>query len=561
MRRRLAVAALLLLVACAREPSRPVGADEPDATPPGSTSAAAAVTPGAEADGIAWFAGTPAEALAQAARERKPVLLYWTAAWCPPCHELKAHVFSRPEVIARSRAFVAVHLDGDTEGAQKFGETWRVLGYPTAVVLRPDGTELTRVGGGMDLEAYAEALDVALAERRPVAAILAGLGEPGSEPVGAARPGAGVNPNPAALSAEDCRRLAYHGWSAEVDVDPATRSRALGAAAARCPAEAAIERARLTILAGQDAAVAELEALRSGARPSPRLAAFVADLHALLQQPSLAPRIVDLLRYPSDELLLAARRALPADVEALRTNWVALLLLAARDPSVSPGLQLSSVGGALHVQQGLAAGPLPASLIDEARSLAAARLAQHPAGFARSGVVNGASIVYAELGDRAAARRLLEQEVRTSKTPHYYLSDLADLAEAEGDRAEALGLFEQAYAKAEGPASRFQWGGLYVQALLRLVPHDAKRIETATLAVLGELDGRDRLYTRSRVRLLQLDAGLRDWAGDQVDAPAVIVKLRERMRPICARYPATDPARDLCEGFLAPGSASFRSPT
>jgi hypothetical protein len=545
MRRLLAPVALLALAACARDSSPPLDAAQPAAAATASP-AAAATGRAAESDGIAWFAGTPAEALAQAARERKPVLLYWTAAWCPPCHELRAHVFSRPEVIARSRSFVAVHLDGDTDGAQKLGEAWRVLGYPTAVVLRPDGTELTRVGGGMDLEAYAEALDVALAERRPVAAVLASVDEAGSGPAGAARAGA--------LSSEDCRRLAYHGWSAEVDVDLASRSRALENAAARCPAEAAIERARLTILAGQDGAAAEAGALRSGARPSSRLVALVERLHALLQQPSLAPRIVDLLRYPGDELLLAARRALPGDLEALRTNWVALLLLDARDPSVSPGLQLNSVGGALRVQQGLAAGPLPASLMDEARSLTAARLAQYPAGFARSGVVNGASIVYAEIGDRAAARRLLEREARTSKTPHYYLSDLADLAEAEGGRAEALTLFEQAYAKAQGPASRFQWGALYVQALLRLAPHDAKRIETATLAVLGELDGRDRLYTRSRVRLVRLDAGLRGWADGQVGAPAVLVKLRARMRPICVRYPATDPARGVCDGFLAVAS-------
>ena len=146
--------------------------------------------------------------------------------------------------------------------------------------------------------------------------------------------------------------------------------------------------------------------------------------------------------------------------------------------------------------------------------------------------------------------------MRTSKTPHYYLSDLADLAEAEGSRDEALRLFEQAYAKAQGPASRFQWGTLYVQALLRLAPEDSKRVETATLAVLAELDGRDRLYTRSRVRLVRLDTGLREWARAMPAAPAVLARLRQRMQPICARYPAADPAHGACEEFLADRSAS-----
>jgi protein disulfide-isomerase len=389
----------------------------------------------------------------------------------------------------------------------------------------------------MDLEAYADALDVALAERRPVAAMLADLDRPAV----------------AGLAAEDCRRLAYHGWSSEVGANPARRSRALKAAAERCPPEAAVERARLVLLAAGDAAEAERTVLAAGAVPSPRLVALVTRLHPLLRQPALARRIADVARFPSDALLLAAKRALPAEVDELRADWLALLLGDARNPAISPGQQLNSVASALQVQKGLAGTPLPASLADEARTLVEDRLTRFPDGFARSGVVNGASLVYAELDDRAAARRLLEQEVRRSKTPHYYLSDLADLAEADGRSAEALTLFEQAYAQTKGPASRFQWGTLYLQALLRLAPRDTRRIEMAGLAVIGELDGPDRLYTRSRVRLEKLDAGLRRWAAANPGAPAVLANLRKRLGPVCARYPAADPVHASCAGFLVEG--------
>jgi protein disulfide-isomerase len=540
MRRLPVLATLLALAACDRGSPAPAAASPASPVQPRRPGAAEAAVADSVADGIAWSTGPLADAFAQAAREKKPVLLYWTAAWCPPCHELKAHVFSRPEVIARSRSFVAVYLDGDTEGAQKLGETYHVLGYPTAIVLRPDGTEVTRVGGGMDLEAYADALDVALAERRPVAAILADL-----EVLDAA-----------VLPAEDCRRLAYHGWASEVGADPARRARALEMAAERCPPEAAVERARLVLLAAGDAAEAERAALAGGAAPSPRLVALVTRLHPLLRQPGLAPRIADVARFPADELLQAAKRALPAEVDELRADWLGLLLGDARNPAISPGQQLNAVAGALHVQKGLAGLPLPASLVDEARTLVDDRLTRFPDGFARSGVVNGASLVYAELDDRASARRLLEQEVRRSKTPHYYLSDLADLAEADGRPAEALTLFEQAYAQTNGPASRFQWGTLYLQALLRLAPRDTRRIETAALAVIAELDGPDRLYTRSRVRLERLDAGLRRWAEANPGAPAVLAKMRARLKPVCARYPAADPAQATCAAFLADGTAT-----
>ena len=49
----------------------------------------------------------------------------------------------RREFIERSSLFVPVYLDGDTELAQAQGERFGVLGYPTMIVLAPDGTEIT----------------------------------------------------------------------------------------------------------------------------------------------------------------------------------------------------------------------------------------------------------------------------------------------------------------------------------------------------------------------------------------------------------------------------------
>ena len=85
----------------------------------------------------------------------KPVLLYWGAQWCPPCKQLKSAVFSRPDFIEKSKLFVAVYLDGDLPDAQKWGDVFRVTGYPTVVVLKPDRTEITRIAGNMDLSLYA----------------------------------------------------------------------------------------------------------------------------------------------------------------------------------------------------------------------------------------------------------------------------------------------------------------------------------------------------------------------------------------------------------------------
>src|ERR1022692_4574755 len=107
-----------------------------------------------EAPGIDWYAGDVASAFRQAQSQHKPVFLYWGAKWCPPCQQLKSSVFSRSDFIAKTRQFIAVHLDGDDPGAQKWGEKFHVLGYPTVVILRPDQREVTRLSGGMDLSLY-----------------------------------------------------------------------------------------------------------------------------------------------------------------------------------------------------------------------------------------------------------------------------------------------------------------------------------------------------------------------------------------------------------------------
>src|SRR5665647_1398404 len=115
---------------------------------------------------IAWVKPTGANIepiFAQAKAANKPVFLYWGAVWCPPCNQIKATVFKRQDFIERSQLFVPVYLDGDTPGAQKLGAQFKVRGYPTMILFKPDGTELTRLPGEVDATRYMEVLGLGLA--------------------------------------------------------------------------------------------------------------------------------------------------------------------------------------------------------------------------------------------------------------------------------------------------------------------------------------------------------------------------------------------------------------
>ena len=85
--------------------------------------AAAAAAGDLPSTNVAWLTASAdadiERAFAQATAQKKPVLLYWGATWCPPCNQMKATLFNRQDFAAQSKHFVAVFVDGDRPAAQK----------------------------------------------------------------------------------------------------------------------------------------------------------------------------------------------------------------------------------------------------------------------------------------------------------------------------------------------------------------------------------------------------------------------------------------------------------
>ena len=498
-----------------------------------------AAAPDAAADaGIVWIEDGMDAGLARAGRERRPLLVYWGAGWCPPCQQLQATVFQRRDFIERSHQFIAVHLDGDDPGAQRWGERLRVQGYPTLLVLDPQGREVQRIAGGMDLERFAGVLELALADLQPVETLLARV-----------RAGA-------PLPEDACRRLAWNGWHADV-LEPrelAARAADLERAAQGCRAAAAFEAARLDVYAALLQSAAEARALASGAAPSATLVRqvdAVADaLHVRGHDPALADALIAL---GGDFFGAAARAAL--DPSALRAAYLEAMRRAAEDPRLAVADQLAAVARAVTAARRLAPTGVPPAQAAAARARAASELGRRRTPEERSGVYNGALNIYAALGDADAAYAAARAELAVAREKYYVKADLASLAEDLGRVGEALQWHAEAYAESEGAATRFQWGQEYASALLRLAPGDDSRIRAVTLAVLGELAGPDRIYRRARLRLERLGAELQAWnsaAGGR--HAAVLEALRARMREICAGVPEAEPAHASCMAFLAPAA-------
>lgn len=490
----------------------------------------------ADAPGIAWFDASVDAAFAAAKAQNKPVLLYWGAVWCPPCQQLKSTVFSRPDFIEKTRLFVPVYLDGDEPGAQQAAERFRVTGYPTMVVLDAAGNEIQRIAGTMDLAQFANLLDTVLGDVQPVNAILDGAA-------------AGRT-----LSAQECHRLAYNGWGLdEIDKkDYATQAARLAKAAQNCPANAAAERMRLKLFALNYAADAEADALSAGKQPSKALAARVDEIVADLKNREPARNAGDALIYVGDNVFAAVKARDAKTAQSFVTDYCAAMDAIADDARFAEADRLETIASKLAASKIVAPdGKAPEALARSSRTRLDAILAGNQIPYVRSGIINSALHIFEELDDDETAYRVVKAELPKTKTPYYYKADLADIAEDLGRKDEAIDWYAQAYAEAEGVATRFQWGTLYLLGLVRMKPEDASRIRDVGVQVLGELDGPDRIYRRSRTRLAKIDEELQAWNKAAKGAHSnVIGALRERMQQTCKKIPAQEPSREACDSFL-----------
>lgn len=82
---------------------------------------------------------------AEALRQQKPMLIFFTAEWCHYCHQLADEAFTNPQVVSLSERFVCILVDGDAE--PDVCRQFQVTGFPTIQFVSPRGVQLDRLVG------------------------------------------------------------------------------------------------------------------------------------------------------------------------------------------------------------------------------------------------------------------------------------------------------------------------------------------------------------------------------------------------------------------------------
>lgn len=514
---------------------------------PAGEDAAAITTPAMDSepveaigtDSIAWHKGDVDGAFALAAQEGKPLFLYWGAAWCPPCNQIKATIFSRPEFVQKSRLFVPVYLDGDTERAQKLGERFGVLGYPTMIVFNSGGEEITRIPGGLDIGLYADVLDLTLQDVRPVADVLDAL-MAGHE-----------------LSADDFRLLAFYSWEQDNERALAERDEVevFRRMAEACPPELPAASARLYVAylnavidhAGDTAAETGAEAALSYAQ---KITA-IDRVAGILRDDQLARANVFMVLYDAGPILAATTAPGSVEREAMLGLWNDRLDAIEADPGYSIAHRLATALTRIDfVRIDDEDAPIPESLKHQARERVAWADDQAKTPYQRQAVINTAWYVLSDAGLYDDARTLLTAELEKSRQPYYFMSDLAELEKEAGNTTAALAWLRRAYDESEGPATRFQWGYGYIEGLIEMTPEDADTIAAATGQVLSELDGQpDAIHGRTGRILNRLSDRLEEWNADgRYDSQ--IAMIQARVRGLCASLADDETGVVTCRAVL-----------
>lgn len=522
----------LAVTGCGRSDSPPAQAESRQKAQPETADEAA---PGVVAgDSIRWYEGSVDAAFEAALDQDKPLFLYWGAAWCPPCHQIKDQIFSRPEFIQKSRLFIPVYLDGDTERAQKYGDRFGVLGYPTVIVFSPDGRELTRIPGGLDISLYANVLDLTLEGIRPVSEIVQAVLS--DENVGK----------------DDYRLLGFYSWSQDNDraLAGVDRVEAFRKMAETCPPDLEAASARLYAEYLRAALAADKDPENAYTMSDAQKQAALERVMLILADEQLSKANLPLVISYSGDVVAGLTLADTAERELIVTAWNARLDALAADPETSVADRLWTQYVKLKFATLDTDQEVPDSMAAEARAEVDRANTQAESIYQRQSFMNAAWYVLTASGQSEYARQLLLEELDKSKQPYYFMPSLAKLDEEAGDTQGALAWLKKGYETSEGPATRFQWGYYYVDGLIRLTPEDAETIAAATDQLLGELDGRqDAFYNRTGRIMKRLGARLSEWNIDGA-YDEQIREIQLHVDSLCEDIPENDQALETCQVFM-----------
>jgi tetratricopeptide (TPR) repeat protein len=402
------------------------------------------------------------------------------------------------------------------------------------IVFDSDGEEITRIPGGIDLQAYANILDLTLGQSSSAKDLVADLAA-GSE----------------LLTPNDCTLLAYYSWGQDMtilaDTDAGAAYRSMYEA---CPQEMRAERSIL-YFNWLDEAVAAAEAEED---PVPLSAAQKTEAIAMVQNVLAFDQLIKaniFMVVVGGAEITAALTEPDTDARAMLTaDFYDAMNQVAADESVYKRERIYTLVGKMRFERiDDEEAEISEELQAEIRDMVEWADASTPNVYERQPIINALGNVLEEAGMDDVAKPLLLAELEKSKQPYYFMVSLADIEQRAENYDAAVDWLKQAYDSTKGPATRFQWGYYYLAGLLEMKPEETELIHSVTVELIDELQNSGGLYHRPKAQLARIEQRLQDWSEANGYATE-LASIRDSVLEVCATAAHQDDSRATCDAFL-----------
>lgn len=397
-----------------------------------------------------WFVGDFDAATQAAKTSRKPIFLYWGAVWCPPCNEVKGEVFTQDSFKSLMESAIPIYLDGDSENAQILAERLGVSGYPTMVVLSPDGAELYRAGADLDIHETIDALTAVIQTGDSVVQVIKRAQRGDATPSDWKQI--------AGISWQQIDFAKVPGWNSEEILRIQLQLINLA------PRREIAARARLIseVLRGATALATASPPPSPGSLRIAKTVRMLAPdlLTSIFADPATTRASRNLINNDADATLAFVFGREPSETRTKFVDeWLAAADRIANDATLSVDTRLwaefppvdLALAGTKEFSR------IPEPVRTDIRAAVQVADARAKTKYQRHAVISGAGYMLQKIGDFDAARELLTREAAQTDTPWYYYSSLATLEREAGRDSDALAWASKARESVQGRASRLQW--------------------------------------------------------------------------------------------------------
>lgn len=390
----------------------------------------------ARPSGIDWFGGTVEEAFSVAKKESKPLFLYWGAIWCPPCNQMKKTIFASAEFKKEIEHFIAVYLDGDENRAQKWGTKLNASGYPTMIILNPEGKEILRLPTGVSSKKYVNLMKSARSSLEPVGSILK-----------RALTGKG--------SKKDWEILSTVSWYKSEHIKKGKEKEFFEKLYKLSVKEAESIRSKVFLLMANYTDEKELQK-------------FKGDFVKFLKSKNFYKDNLEMLTWSGPSIL--PKFFTGVDLK----NWTNIYLQEMRkfrkDTLLSLDERLSTYYPEIILQKDKISKKLKDEVISEVEKVSKAAKDY----YTRQSVMSTAVYLLMKIENYELAYDYAKRELKKSISPFYFMNYLASIDEKLNRHKEALKWRLKAWESASGDATKFQWGSKYLKKLISL---DSKNVD------------------------------------------------------------------------------------